>query len=79
MKPIAELLVSIIDRLPAGAADEEAGLALVVVSMEIALPIEARISAGGEIYATPPRGMLATGFRQPHGRLTATFDVRGAR
>lgn len=74
MKSLAEVVAEIVDLVPAAADAAEHGLAVQVTSLEITFPIEARISAGGALMASPPRGRLATGFDPPHARLRARFD-----
>jgi hypothetical protein len=73
----AELLVQLTDAVPIGAGGADAGIALDVVSMELELPLETRIVAGGDLEASFPRGRMATGFDPALARLAARFDVKG--
>jgi hypothetical protein len=73
----AELLVGLIEALPLDAGGPDAGVALVVESLEITLPIEARLAADGALLASFPRGRLATSLAPAHGKLATVFSVRG--
>jgi hypothetical protein len=45
------------------------GLGIEVTEVRMDLPVEARIVRGGAVEMSLPRGMMATGFGLPHGRL----------
>ncbi len=74
MKPLTSLLVELADGLPLGAGDPVAGVTVEVTSAEIDIPVESRITTAGEYRVSAPRGILATGFDTPHGRLVARFE-----
>jgi hypothetical protein len=85
MGPIDHLLADLADALPdaADAADERevplpGGVpALEMTHLELAVPIEASIASDGALHATLPRGVMATGFGLPHGRIAARFERAG--
>lgn len=77
MMTFSDLVTDIVDRIPTSAGGPDDGLALGVTSIEITLPIEARITDDGALVASAPRGRMATGFAIPHAHLRARFDVRG--
>jgi hypothetical protein len=57
-----KLIVSLIDHLPEDAGGHEAGVRVEIESVDLAIPIEARLDATGMIRASLPRGRLATGY-----------------
>jgi hypothetical protein len=75
VKTLGDLLVDLAASLAHGAGAPEASI--VVTSVDLTLPLEARIARGGELLASLPRGRLATGFQMPHGRLAARFTAGG--
>ena len=78
MRPLADLIVALVEGLPTSAGSEALGAIVAVASLELAVPVEARIGRSGELFATLPRGRMTTGFQMPHGRLRARFTpVRG--
>ena len=72
----ADLVVSLVARFPIEAGDAASGVLLEVTEVDLRLPIEVRITEGGELTATAPRGRLATGFDLPHAHIAARFNVR---
>jgi hypothetical protein len=74
---LSELLVSLVDAVPADAGGPLAGVRLAVAELALALPIEARLGGDGSLRASPPRGRLATGFDPPHGRLEISIARTG--
>jgi hypothetical protein len=74
----AELLVGLLEAVPLSAGGPDAGIALAVESLEVSLPIEARLGPGGALLASFPRGRLATRLDPAHGRLATVFAVRGS-
>lgn len=69
MTGLDELVVATVAELPIGEGD------LVVSSVELALPIEPRLGAGGALEASWPRGRMATGFDPPLGTLEVTLTL----
>lgn len=67
-----------VDRLVLGLADglpddrDGDGVTITVAAVEVAVPVEARIDGDG-LRASLPRGVMATGFSIPHGRMVARF------
>jgi hypothetical protein len=57
------------------AGGPDAGVALVVTSVDLSLPLEATLRAGAELEASLPRGMMSTGFELPLGRIVARFEL----
>jgi hypothetical protein len=72
MTGLADLVVAMIAELPLGDGD------LVVSSVELALPIEPRLSASGALEASWPRGRMITGFDPPLGTLEVTVAAEDA-
>jgi hypothetical protein len=73
----AELLVGLTEALPLDAGGPDAGIELLVESLEVTLPIEARLAADGTLLASFPRGRMATSLVPAHGKLATVFCVRG--
>jgi hypothetical protein len=74
MGPIDHLLADLAEALPDAAGEPE--VPLEVTRCELALPIEASIASDGALHASLPRGLMATGFDFPHGRISARFERR---
>lgn len=72
MIALEDLLVSIIGELPIAGGD------LVVSAVELELPIESRLAAGGHLEASWPRGRFATGFDPPLGAIHLHLTVEAA-
>lgn len=66
-----------IDHLLAGvgALAPAASSGLALTSVELDLPLEARIGDGAVLLASLPRGRLATGFDLPRGRIRARLEA----
>lgn len=78
MTALETLLAALVLDLPQTAGGAADGGAIAVTGVELDVPVEARIGPGGVLYATLPRGRLATGFSIPHGRLGVRVDARRA-
>jgi hypothetical protein len=76
VSPFGDLLIQLGSALGGGAGAPEAGVAVDVTAVDLTLPIEAIIGAGGELRASLPRGRMATGFQLPHGRVVARFGAQ---
>jgi hypothetical protein len=76
MNSLAELVIALVEAVPADAGGPDAGVRVDVERLAVALPIEARL-AGGELRASAPRGRLGTGFDPPVGRIELAI-TRGA-
>ncbi len=77
MTRIEQLIDQLADAF-AVAPPEAPGLGLSVAEVTLDLPIEARIVRAGEVEMSLPRGMLATGFGLPHGRLRMRLAEEGS-
>jgi hypothetical protein len=75
LQPLGELLDAVTATLPLQAGEPAAGARVAVRTLDLDLPLEARIEAGAELRVSLPRGRLATGFDTPLGRLVAHFDA----
>ena len=64
---LEQLLVHLIDALIDRPEAAQAGV--VISEFDLDLPVEARIDQSGAVLMTLPRGLLATGFENPLGRL----------
>ena len=62
MNQLEALLVGLIEALPAGAGGPADGVAVELSSVELAIPVEAHVDAGGRVRASLPRGRIATGY-----------------
>jgi hypothetical protein len=71
VRPLDDLLVALGQALLDGAGASQAGLA--VTAVDVTVPIEARVDRDGQLRASLPRGVMATGFQLPHARLHARF------
>jgi hypothetical protein len=72
-----DLIVRLMDTVPLEAGDaDRAGFDLVVTSLDVDMPIEARIEHGAVLSGSLPRGRLKTGFQSPHARLVVRFTSR---
>lgn len=69
MNGLEHLVAELVDAVPDGAGGAFEGVRVVVDAAEIALPIEARLGAGGAVVASAPRGRQRTGFDPPLARL----------
>lgn len=76
MTRLEELIEQLVDAF-AVAPPEAPGLGLAVSEVSLDLPVEARIVRGGAVEMSLPRGMLATGFAFPHGRLRLRLAEEG--
>src|SRR5690606_37039548 len=65
MTRVESLLEHLVDAFTATAP--EAGMAVTGLSLDV--PVEAAIAEDGALLMTLPRGLLATGFEPPLGRL----------
>jgi hypothetical protein len=74
---LATLLVALTAPLVRGAGGPPDGVALSVSRIDVDVPLETRIGASG-IAASLPRGLLATGFDYPRGRLRLRIDAAEA-
>jgi hypothetical protein len=77
MLRLEDLLSDLLDALPADAGGADVGVRVLVTEVDVELPLEARIGAGGHLRASLPRGRWRSGFELPLGRLGARF-TRGA-
>ena len=75
MTPFAAFIQAMVEDLPQVVGSAEAGLRVVVTTIDLTLPIESRIGADGTLHASLPRGSMATGFVLPLGRVSARFAV----
>jgi len=75
---IEQLLEHLADAF-AGSPPEVPGMGIEVTEVRMDLPVEAKIVRGGEVEMSLPRGMLATGFGWPHGRLRFLLVSEDAR
>lgn len=62
---VHHLIDAFADHLPAQPSEG----ALIVTDLDLDVPVETRIAADGSVLMTLPRGLLATGFSLPLGRL----------
>lgn len=76
MRRVEHLLVDLAEAFAVPAAGVP-GLELAVDEVRLDLPVEARIVRGGAVEMSLPRGMLATGFSVPHGRLRLRLAGEG--
>lgn len=74
MTPIEQLLEHLADAF-ATAPPPVPGMAIEVTEVKVDLPVEAKIVAGGAVEMSLPRGMMATGFGWPHGRLRMRLEA----
>jgi hypothetical protein len=74
LRSLGELLAAVTAMLPLEAGSAAAGASVAVSTLDLDVPLEARIEAGAELRVSLPRGRLATGFDVPLGRLVAHFD-----
>ena len=73
MRPLEHVLVELATAVGATERDARLGAGVVVDRACVDVPIEARLFAGGELFASLPRHRLATGFDAPFTRLAAHF------
>jgi hypothetical protein len=78
MRALDHLLVALTDLVPVGVGSKADDLFLHVRTLDLTLPVEARIESGGQLQASLPRGRLATGFDPRLARIHARFEVREA-
>ena len=72
MLGLEQLILDLLEGLPLGLVDIEAGMHIVPTEVQVDLPVETRVGSHGELYACLPRGRFDAGYRAPLGRLTAT-------
>ena len=60
------------------APPEAPGMGMSVAEVRLYLPVEARIVRGGALEMSLPRGIMATGFAFPHGRLRMRLAEEGS-
>ena len=77
MNRLQELVANLGDALPGAVVDADSRTGLGVTGVELELPVEWRIEAGGELAGSLPRGRLATGFDPALGRLRLRFSRGG--
>ncbi|XXF81321.1 hypothetical protein P2318_16640 [Myxococcaceae bacterium GXIMD 01537] len=77
MQSLEQYLVELADSVLSQAGGPGDGVALRVTRIDVDLPIEARMGAGGTMEVSPPRGRLSTGFDPHHARLRARFTSEG--
>jgi hypothetical protein len=75
LSPLGAFLADLAGPLVSGAGSPDEGARLRVTTLDLDLPIESRIVSGGVLQASLPRGLMATGFDLPHGRISARFTV----
>jgi hypothetical protein len=73
MNSFSEFIVALGDALLKVQDEPHAGTRLSVTTVDVDLPLEARLGSGAELRASLPRGFMATGFRQPLGRVVLRF------
>jgi hypothetical protein len=78
MTRLEELVVGLADGLPGGLGDARSGVRVESTVLDLVIPIEVHVDAGGMVRASLPRGRLATGWDVPHSRLQLSFDRRPA-
>ena len=66
MRPLEDVVIGLLGELSAG--EIAGGLTLAVTTLDLTLPVEARIGGQG-LWVSPPRGVMRTGFAVPHGRI----------
>jgi hypothetical protein len=71
---LGDLLVALLEAVPADVGDEHAGVRVAISDLAIDLPVETRIGADGTLRASAPRGRLATGFDPPLGAMHVAFS-----
>lgn len=74
MNDLGALLLDLVGSMPDDAGSPEDGVVVAVDALDVALPVEARIGAAGELMARLPLGRLHTGFETPLARLRARFE-----
>ncbi len=76
MTDLVELLLALAESVPISSGGPDVGLRLDVESLEVTLPIDARIGDEAALLASFPRGRWATGFNLERGQLVTRFTVR---
>jgi hypothetical protein len=79
VSPFGAFLAQLPERVAGSAGGADDGVRLRVTSLDVDLPIESRIVEDGRLEASLPRGLMATGFDVPHGRLSARFTLEDER
>lgn len=74
MTRIEHLLQHLVSAFSERASGRAAQAGLIVSELQLDLPVEARFAEDGDVLMTLPRGLLATGFSLPHGRLRVTCE-----
>jgi hypothetical protein len=75
MQPFGELIVGLAGLVPERAGSPGEGILLRVGGLDLTLPVESRIGEGGELFASMPRGRMATGFDPKLSTLSVRFEV----
>lgn len=73
MTSLGQLLVDLVEELPAEAGDVQDGIRVAVTAVELELPMESRL-ADGRFGASLPRGRWQSGVELPPGALYARFE-----
>jgi hypothetical protein len=71
---IGSMLADLLDRIPLHVVGTE--VSVEVTEVELALPIESRITDDATLLVSAPRGRLATGFDPHAGHVRVTFVGR---
>lgn len=74
MTPLDDLLVDLLGSLTPTSPIAPDGTFVAVTSAGIDLPVEARLAGDGRCLATPPRGIISTGFDPALGRLALNIE-----
>lgn len=72
--PFGDLVAGLIDGLPLRTGPEDAD-SVRLTTVELALPLELRIGAGGGLSGSAPRGRMQTGFTTPLGQVRVRLEV----
>lgn len=70
MSRLSDVLLEVLEGVPFTAGGAAEGVEVAIDSMDLEIPIEARLSSGGDLLASLPRGQLSTGFDPPVSRIT---------
>jgi hypothetical protein len=71
--PFGQLLVDLVQELPAGAGGAGDGVRVEITTVEMELPLESRLGAG-VFQASLPRGRWRSGVEMPAGTLFARWQ-----
>ena len=69
MTRLEELVGRLVESLAEPELSDAGPTRMVVTALDLDVPVETRIGDDGALLATLPRGLLATGFEPPVGRL----------